>query len=117
MHANSFGLAWGFLIFLLVWVYQWYRMPKFRSLLGYTSRRAIQDEQTWQFAQHFYAMLGVEIFTLLLIAAIIGGLFKITWLQSMNVQAIGLGVGLILQNLATERELKHAFPGQPTPKP
>ncbi|VDG18897.1 hypothetical protein [Lactiplantibacillus mudanjiangensis] len=110
MHATNFGLSWAFLIFWLVWIYQWVKMPPFRSLLGYTSRLACRDKTAWRFAQRFYALLGIEIFTILLIAAVCGALFNIDWLQSFNLQAIGLGIGLIIQNVATERELKRAFP-------
>ena len=94
MANNNFGLALGFLVILLLWIYQRVRMPKMRS-------------------QRFYSMFGIEIFSILLIGAIIGGLFKIPLLQSFNFQAIALAVGLIMQNVATERELKHQFPKSP----
>ncbi|BDZ31622.1 SdpI family protein [Lactiplantibacillus sp. WILCCON 0030] len=110
MATNNFGLAPGFLIILIIWVYQRVRMPKMRSLAGYMSRRAIKNEETWKFAQHFYAMFGIEIFTILLVGAVWGGLFNVRWLQSINLQAIALGLALILQNVATERELRHEFP-------
>jgi len=113
MSNNSFGLALGFFVILLVWIYQRIRMPKMRSLAGYMSRRAIKNEETWRFAQRFYSMIGIEIFTILLIGAILGGLFKIALLESFNFQAIALGIGLIMQNLATERELKLQFPSKP----
>ncbi|WP_318765593.1 SdpI family protein [Lactiplantibacillus carotarum] len=116
MSTDSFGLAAGFLVILIIWIYQYVRMPKMRSLAGYMSQRAIKNEETWRFAQRFYSMFGIEIFTLLLIGAIVGGLFNIAWLQSFNVQAIALALGLIIQNVATERELRHAFPGDATPK-
>ena len=82
MANNNFGLALGFLVILLLWIYQRVRMPKMRSLAGYMSRRAIENEETWRFAQRFYSMFGIEIFSILLIGAIIGGLFKIPLLQS-----------------------------------
>lgn len=110
MANNSFGLALGFLVILLLWIYQRVRMPKMRSLAGYMSRRAIENEETWRFAQRFYSMFGIEIFSILLIGAIIGGLFRMPLLQNFNFQAIALAVGLIMQNVATERELKHQFP-------
>lgn len=113
MANNNFGLALGFLVILLLWIYQRVRMPKMRSLAGYMSRRAIENEETWRFAQRFYSMFGIEIFSILLIGAIIGGLFKIPLLLSFNFQAIALAVGLIMQNVATERELKHQFPKSP----
>jgi len=116
MVLNEFGLTGFFLIFLLVWLYQWWRMPKFRSLWGYTSRRAGKDAASWHFAQRFYAMLGVEIFGLLSLAALIGGFFQVTWLQNSTLQTLGLALGLIMQNVATERELRHQFPHQPKPK-
>lgn len=116
MSTDSFGLAAGFLVILIIWIYQYVRMPKMRSLAGYMSQRAIKNEETWRFAQRFYSMFGIEIFTILLIGAIVGGLFNIAWLQSFNVQAIALALGLIIQNVATERELRHAFPGDATPK-
>ncbi|AVK60964.1 hypothetical protein C5Z25_03965 [Lactobacillus sp. CBA3605] len=116
MSSNNFGLATGFLVILLIWVYQRIRMPKMHSLAGYMSQRAIKNEQTWKFAQHFYAMLGIEIFGLLFIGAVLGGIFNIAGLQSVNLQAIALGAGLILQNIATERELRHEFPDKPQSK-
>ncbi|RRK10656.1 SdpI family protein [Lactiplantibacillus garii] len=110
MSTNSFGLAAGFLVILIIWIYQRVRMPKMHSLAGYMSRRAIKTEETWQFAQRFYSTFGIEIFTILFLGAVAGGLFNIAWLQSVNVQAVALGIALILQNIATERELRHAFP-------
>ncbi|WP_338209788.1 SdpI family protein [Lactiplantibacillus paraxiangfangensis] len=114
MSTNSFGLAAGFLVILIIWIYQRIRMPKMRSLAGYMSRRAIKNEETWRFAQQFYSMFGIEIFTILFVGAVAGGLLNIAWLQSFNVQAIALGLGLIIQNVATERELRHAFPNDTT---
>ncbi|CAJ1229227.1 SdpI family protein [Lactiplantibacillus xiangfangensis] len=114
MSTNSFGLAAGFLVILIIWIYQRIRMPKMRSLAGYMSRRAIKNEETWRFAQQFYSMFGIEIFTILFVGAVAGGLLNIAWLQSFNVQAIALGLGLIIQNVATERELRHAFPNDAT---
>jgi hypothetical protein len=114
MSTNSFGLAAGFLVILIIWIYQRIRMPKMRSLAGYMSRRAIKNEETWRFAQQFYSMFGIEIFTILFVGAVAGGLLNIAWLQSFNVQAIALGLGLIIQNVATERELRHAFPNDIT---
>ncbi|MFC6163749.1 SdpI family protein [Lactiplantibacillus dongliensis] len=116
MMLNQYGLTGCFLIFLLVWGYQWRHMPKFRSLWGYTSRRAGHNKTTWQFAQNFYAMLGVEIFGILTLASLVGLLLQIAWLQSSTLQILGLALGLIMQNVATERELRHQFPNQPTPK-
>ncbi|KRO27279.1 SdpI family protein [Lactiplantibacillus fabifermentans] len=116
MSSNSFGLAAAFLVILLIWIYQRIRMPKMRSLAGYMSRRAINNEETWRFAQRFYTMFGIEIFTILLLGALIGGVFNITWLQSVNMQALGLGIGLILQVVATERELRRQFPDDPHSK-
>ncbi|ASG80649.1 MULTISPECIES: SdpI family protein [Lactiplantibacillus] len=112
MANNSFGLALGFFVILLLWIYQRVRMPKMRSLAGYMSRRAIQNEKTWRFAQRFYSMVGIEIFSILLIGALAGGLFQIALLQSFKFQAIALAVGLIVQNMATEHELKLQFPKQ-----
>lgn len=112
MSNNNFGLAAAFGIILIIWIYQRIRIPKMHSLAGYMSRRAIKNEETWQFAQNFYSMFGIEIFTILLIGAVVGGLFNILWLQSMNVQVIAFGIGLIIQNVATERELRLQFPSQ-----
>lgn len=116
MSTNSFGLAAGFLIILGVWIYQRIRMPKMRSLAGYMSRRAIQNETTWRFAQRFYSMFGIEIFTILFISAVVGGLFNIVWLQNVNIQMVALALGLIVQTVATERELRRQFPNQPSSK-
>lgn len=116
MATNSFGLAPGFLVILIIWIYQKIRMPKMRSLAGYMSRRAIKDEETWQFAQRFYSMFGIEIFTILFIGSVCGGLFNIAWLQSINLQALALGIGLVLQNVATERELRLQYPEKKAPK-
>lgn len=112
MSTNGFGLAAGYLVILIIWVYQRIRMPKMRSFTGYLSRRAIQNEDTWRFAQQFYSMFGIEIFAILFIGALIGGLFNVGWLQSVNLQIVALALGLIFQNVATERELRRAFPKQ-----
>ena len=116
MSSNSFGLAAGFLVILIIWIYQRIRMPKMRSFAGYMSRLAIKNEDTWRFAQRFYSMFGIEIFTILLVGAVAGGLLNIAWLQSFNVQAVALALGLIIQNIATERELRRAFPREARPK-
>ncbi|MFB9770360.1 SdpI family protein [Lactiplantibacillus modestisalitolerans] len=110
MSNSGFGFTAGFLIILIVWIYQRIHMPKMRSFLGYTSRRAIKNEETWAFAQRFYSTFGIEIFTILLIGSIAGGLLNIAWLQDPTIQILGLGISLILQNIATERELRRAFP-------
>lgn len=116
MATNSFGLAPGFLVILFIWIYQRIRMPKMRSLAGYMSRRAIKNDETWKYAQHVYTMFGIELFTILLVGAVWGGLFNVRWLQSINLQAMGLAVALILQNVATERELRRQFPTKKSAK-
>ncbi|CAM3141938.1 SdpI family protein [Lactiplantibacillus plajomi] len=108
--TDNMGFITAYAVILIIWIYQRVRVPKMHSFAGYMSRRAIQSEEAWRFAQNFYSMFGIEVFTILLLGAIAGGIFNIAGLQSVNLQAVALGIGLIIQNVATERELKRAFP-------
>jgi uncharacterized membrane protein len=98
------------LIFLITGYFTRKKPPKkINSVVGYRSRRSMQSQQHWDFAQLYFARQAIKVGIGLFLIGLVGFFFNFFQLLQLALAIILLIAGVIYLFSSTEKAIKNNF--------